>query len=181
MPLFGAARISQAIAPRKGGVTKDAVTKARIVWRWGMSVRETSQASGVATAQEAMATLSAMASAVRNGETKLGSLASLTKFPVVRAPLASVMLYQASQRSGSRTSAARSGTERSNLRCADTGARSNARLIASCRRRQQRQPSTIPSEAHQVLALPYLLPNSQLSYPAHGGGGGMGCRELPPP
>src|SRR6266404_9256481 len=135
-----------------------------------------------------MATRRAMASVFRNGETKLRSLASLTKFPVVRAPLASVMLYQASQRSGSRTSAqrnrpsaARSGTERSNLRCADTGARSNARLIASCRQRQQRQPSTIPSEAHQVLALPYLLPNSQLSYPAHGGGGGMGCRELPPP
>src|SRR5260370_36893364 len=103
MPLFGTARISQAIAPRNGGVTKDAVTKARIVWRCGMSVRETSQASGVATTQEAMATLSAMASAARNGETKLGSLASLMKFPAVSAPLASEMLYQASTSSGSRT------------------------------------------------------------------------------
>src|SRR6266702_2111947 len=120
MPLFGAARISQAIAPRKGGVTKDAVTNARIVERSGMSVRETSQASGVATTHEASATLSAMASAVRKGETKLGSLASLMKLAAVTAPLLSVTLYQASQSSGSRTSAQRkspstasSGIERS--------------------------------------------------------------------
>ena len=46
MPLFGAARISQAIAPRKGGVTNDAVTRARISRRSGRSVRATSQASG---------------------------------------------------------------------------------------------------------------------------------------
>src|SRR5260370_8664646 len=101
MPLFGAARISQAIAPRKGGVTNDAVTNARIVARSGILVRETSQASGVATAQAAIATLNAMARAVKNGETKLGSLASLMKLLAVSAPLLSVMLYPASQSSGS--------------------------------------------------------------------------------
>ena len=46
MPLFGAARISQAIAPRKGGVTNEAVTRARMSRRSGRSVRATSQASG---------------------------------------------------------------------------------------------------------------------------------------
>src|SRR6266852_6586140 len=107
MPLFGAASISQAIAPRNGGVTKDAVTKARIMARSGMLVRDTSQASGVATAQEATATLSAMASAVRNGETKLGSRTSLMKFAGVSAPASSVMLYQASQSNGSNTSVQR--------------------------------------------------------------------------
>jgi hypothetical protein len=50
-----------------------------------MSVRETSQASGVATAQEASATLSAMPNAVRKGEMKLGSLASLMKLAAVSA------------------------------------------------------------------------------------------------
>jgi hypothetical protein len=51
-PLLGAANNSQAIAPRKGGVTKEAVTSARMVCRAGMSVRDTSQLIGTATAQQ---------------------------------------------------------------------------------------------------------------------------------
>src|SRR5471030_1415184 len=107
MPLFGAARISQAIAPRNGGVTNEAVTSARIAPRNGMSVRATSQASGSATMHEASATLAAIPSAVRNGATKLGSLASWTKLASVGAPLSSVTLYQTSHSSGSSTSAQR--------------------------------------------------------------------------
>ena len=42
-PLFGAASNSQAMAPRNGGVTNDAVTISRTVRRNGMSVRATSQ------------------------------------------------------------------------------------------------------------------------------------------
>ena len=42
-PLLGAASSSQAMAPRNGGVTNEAVTSARTVRRSGMSVRATSQ------------------------------------------------------------------------------------------------------------------------------------------
>src|SRR5947209_7620115 len=100
MPLFGAARISHAMAPRNGGVTNEAVASARTSQRSFMSVRATSQANGMATMQDATATLAAMPRAVRNGETNEGSLASWTKFPAVRAPLSSVTLYQASHSSG---------------------------------------------------------------------------------
>src|SRR5712675_2333276 len=58
-PLFGAASNSQATAPRKGGVTKDAVTSARTVRRSGMSVRATSHPMGAATAQQITAELNA--------------------------------------------------------------------------------------------------------------------------
>ena len=67
MPLFGAARISQAMAPRKGGVTKDAVTSPRTIWRPGMSVRATIHARGVATMQERAPTHSAIVMAVTKG------------------------------------------------------------------------------------------------------------------
>ncbi len=43
---MGAASSSQAMAPRNGGVTNDAVTRARTVRRSGMSVRATSQPIG---------------------------------------------------------------------------------------------------------------------------------------
>src|SRR5690348_9328625 len=45
-PLLGAASNSHAIAPRNGGVTKEAVTSTRMKRRNGRSVRATSQASG---------------------------------------------------------------------------------------------------------------------------------------
>src|SRR5262245_24627096 len=51
-PLLGAARSSQAIAPRNGGVTNDAVTSARMTPENGRSVRATSQPIGAATAQQ---------------------------------------------------------------------------------------------------------------------------------
>ena len=51
-PLLGAASSSQAMAPRNGGVTNEAVTSARTVRRSGMSVRATSQPIGAATAQQ---------------------------------------------------------------------------------------------------------------------------------
>ena len=40
------------MAPRNGGVTKEAVTSARMVCRSGMSVRDTSQPIGAATTQQ---------------------------------------------------------------------------------------------------------------------------------
>ena len=49
---MGAASSSQAMAPRNGGVTNEAVTSARTVRRSGMSVRATSQPIGAATAQQ---------------------------------------------------------------------------------------------------------------------------------
>src|SRR3954452_2199873 len=103
MPLFGAARISQAIAPRKGGVTNEAVTRARTRRRSGRSVRATSQASGRAAAAAPSATPAAILSAVRYGLAKLGSVARRTKLAAVNAPSLSVTLYQTSHPSGRRT------------------------------------------------------------------------------
>ena len=48
------------MAPRKGGVTNEAVTSIRMKARPGRSVRATSHAMGVATAQERTPTASAM-------------------------------------------------------------------------------------------------------------------------
>ena len=66
-PLFGAASSSQAMAPRNGGVTKDAVTSSRTVRRNGMSVRATSQPIGAATAQQMIAEDVASSNVVING------------------------------------------------------------------------------------------------------------------
>src|SRR5580658_2348195 len=106
-PLLGAARISHAMAPRKGGVTKDAMTRSRTVRRPGMSVRATSQASGVATRRESSDTASATPSVRTKGRVKRGSAASVVKFPSVAAPLLSVIPNQTSQANGSKTSAQR--------------------------------------------------------------------------
>jgi len=86
MPELGAARISQAMAPRKGGVTKLAVISARIVRRPGRSVRETSQAIGEATTAAAVATLKQRISVVTSGSVKAGSEASVLKLLKVTAP-----------------------------------------------------------------------------------------------
>jgi hypothetical protein len=89
-PLFGAARISQAIAPRKGGVTKDAVTMTRTKLRPGMLLRATSQAIGAATAAERRPTLVATIRLIFNGATSVSSVTSRSRFASVTAPAASV-------------------------------------------------------------------------------------------
>jgi len=61
---LGAASNSQATAPRNGGVTKEAVTSARMVCRPGMSVRDTSQLMGAATTQQIAAEENAMIAVV---------------------------------------------------------------------------------------------------------------------
>src|SRR5215831_17485579 len=78
-PLFGAASSSQAMAPRNGGVTKDAVTSARTVRRSGMSVRATSQPMGAATAQQMMLELVARITVVQSGSMNTGSVTSVLK------------------------------------------------------------------------------------------------------
>src|SRR5262245_21506427 len=90
MPLLGAARISQAMAPRKGGVTKLAVIMTRIVRRSGRSVRATSQAIGEATAAAEIATLMQRIRVVTRGSVKAGSEASVTKLASVSVPARSV-------------------------------------------------------------------------------------------
>src|SRR5664279_3448467 len=66
-PLLGAASSSQAMAPRNGGVTKEAVTNARITPENGKSVRATSQPMGAATAQQMTADEVAMIKVVISG------------------------------------------------------------------------------------------------------------------
>src|SRR5664279_721345 len=66
-PLLGAASSSQAMAPRNGGVTKDAVTSARMTPENGRSVRATSQPIGAATVQQITAEDVAMMKVVTNG------------------------------------------------------------------------------------------------------------------
>src|SRR5438552_6153470 len=74
-PELGAAKSSQAMAPRNGGVTNDAVTSARTVRRSGMSVRATSQPIGAATVQQTTLDVVAMITVVISGSTKVGSVA----------------------------------------------------------------------------------------------------------
>ena len=85
-PEFGAASSSQAMAPRNGGVTNEAVTSVRTVRRSGMSVRATSQPIGAATAQQIRLVQSARMKVVTNGSSSVGSLTSVTKFDSVKAP-----------------------------------------------------------------------------------------------
>src|SRR4249919_1076288 len=99
-PLLGAASSSQAIAPRNGGVTNDAVTSARTMRRSGMSVRATSQPIGAATAQQMTADEVARITVVQSGSEKVGSLSSLLKFSSVKRPL-SVKLKNTSHDIGS--------------------------------------------------------------------------------
>ena len=75
------------MAPRNGGVTKEAVTSARTVRRSGMSVRATSQPIGEATAQQMIADDVARMTVVTSGSTNVGSVTSLTKFASVSVPL----------------------------------------------------------------------------------------------
>ena len=89
---MGAASNSQAMAPRNGGVTNEAVTSARTVRRSGMSVRAISQPMGAAARQQMMLDDVAMMSVVISGSTKTGSLTSWAKLPSVNAPALSVTL-----------------------------------------------------------------------------------------
>ena len=89
---MGAASSSHAMAPRNGGVTKDAVTSARTVRRSGMSVRATSQPMGAANAQQMMLELVARISVVISGSTKTGSVTSVLKLSSVKAPERSTRL-----------------------------------------------------------------------------------------
>jgi hypothetical protein len=103
-PEFGAASNSQAIAPRNGGVTNEAVTSARMVRRNGMSVRATSQPIGAAIAQQITADEVARITVVHSGSVKVGSLTSLAKLSSVKRPL-SVTLKNTSHDIGSTISA----------------------------------------------------------------------------
>ncbi len=91
-PEFGAASSSQAMAPRNGGVTNDAVTRMRTVRRSGMSVRATSQPIGAATRQQIRLELVARMKVVTSGSSSVGSWTSATKFDSVKAPSLSVRL-----------------------------------------------------------------------------------------
>src|SRR5881227_549982 len=91
-PELGAANNSQAMAPRNGGVTNEAVTSARIVRRSGMSVRATSQPIGAATAQQMIAEDVARIMVVTNGSMNVGSVTSFVKLSKVSEPALSVTL-----------------------------------------------------------------------------------------
>ena len=83
---MGAARSSQAIAPRNGGVTNEAVTSARTAFANGRSVRATSQPIGAAARQQKIAALVARISVVSIGARNSGSVMSVAKFSSVSAP-----------------------------------------------------------------------------------------------
>jgi len=89
---LGAASSSQAMAPRKGGVTNEAVTSARTVRRSGMSVRATSQPMGAAKAQQITLELVARITVVISGSTNTGSVTRVLKLSSVKAPLRSTRL-----------------------------------------------------------------------------------------
>src|ERR1700688_2482786 len=91
-PLLGAANSSQAIAPRNGGVTNEAVTSIRTVRRSGMSVRATSQPIGAATRQQMTLEEVAMMRVVISGSRKIGLVTSSVKLDNVKAPLRSTKL-----------------------------------------------------------------------------------------
>ena len=87
---MGAASSSQAMAPRNGGVTNEAVTRSRTVRRSGMSVRATSHPIGAATTQQIRLVMVASVKVVMSGSSSVGSLISVAKFASVSAPSLSV-------------------------------------------------------------------------------------------
>src|SRR4029450_2713608 len=80
-PELGAASISQAMAPTKGGVTRLAMTSVRTVRRIGMSVRATSQPKGAATMQQIALTETAMISGGISGATETGYVTRGAELP----------------------------------------------------------------------------------------------------
>ena len=109
-PELGAASISQAMAPTKGGVTSVAIISVRTVRRSGMSVRATNQPIGAATAQQIRATETEMISVVSRGSRKLSSVNSVTKLSSVKSPCLSIRLEATSQPMGSTISTVSSAT-----------------------------------------------------------------------
>ena len=89
---MGAASSSQAIAPRNGGVTNEAVTSARTALENGRSVRATSQPIGAAARQQKMLALVARISVVTIGARNSGSVTSVAKLSSVKAPALSTTL-----------------------------------------------------------------------------------------
>src|SRR3954463_12393295 len=83
-PLLGAASSSQAMAPRNGGVTKEAVTSARMVRLKGRSVRATSQPMGAATAQQMIEEQTATVKVMISGSIKVASVNRRWKFASVK-------------------------------------------------------------------------------------------------
>src|SRR4029453_2228450 len=73
-PAFGPASITQANAPRNGGVTNEAMTTARTAPLAGRSVRAVSQASGAPTAIEASPTQNASTIVFHSALLSAGSL-----------------------------------------------------------------------------------------------------------
>ncbi len=103
-PELGAASISQAMAPTKGGVTSEAMTSVRMVRASGMSVRATSQPRGAATRQQIALTEQEMISVVTSGSTKVGSVNNVAKLASVKPPSFDVRLTTSSQRPAARSS-----------------------------------------------------------------------------
>ncbi len=97
---MGAARISQAMAPRNGGVTNEAITRMRMVLAAGMSVRATIHPSGAATRQQTRLTDVAMVSVVKSGSRNAGSVNSVWKLASVALRARSVKANTASQAIG---------------------------------------------------------------------------------
>src|SRR5262249_59063810 len=89
---LGDARSSQGIAPRKGGVTNEAVPSARTAPPSGMSLRATSHPIGAAKAQQITLDETAMMTVVMSGSTNVGSVASRAKFSSVNVPSRSTKL-----------------------------------------------------------------------------------------
>ena len=85
-PEFGAASISHATAPTKGGVTSEAITRVRSVPLSGISVRAANQPNGAAIRQQIALTENDRISVLTSGSTKLGSVKSVTKLPSVAWP-----------------------------------------------------------------------------------------------
>src|SRR3954469_16510969 len=102
-PLLGAARSSQAMAPRKGGVTNEAMTKKRTARRSGMSLRDTSHPIGAATRQQTRLEETARKKVVTRGSMKVRSVKSSRKFARVGPPARAEKAKTASHPMGTTT------------------------------------------------------------------------------
>src|SRR4051794_20536259 len=74
------------MAPRKGGVTNEAMTRKRTARRSGMSLRDTSQPIGAATRQQIRLEETARTKVVTSGSTNARSVKSSRKFARVGLP-----------------------------------------------------------------------------------------------
>ena len=152
---MGAASSSQAMAPRNGGVTNEAITSTRMACRSGMSVRATIQPMGAATRQQVALTETAMVKVVSNGSTKAGSVKTQRKLASVTWPARSVRAKTKSQAMGSTISRHRIAANaiittrevskrRLNVRAARPGSASTLKAVSPVR---APQPRSTPSNA----------------------------------